>query len=42
MCACRGTRAGGMLPVAEVSTVEEVQKAREEFEVLVKNERYFF
>ncbi len=30
------------VPVAEVSTVEEVQKAREEFEVMVKNERYFF
>lgn len=29
------------VPVAEVSTVEEVQKAREEFEVMVKNERYF-
>ena len=30
------------VPVAEVSTVEAVQKAREEFEVMVKNERYFF
>ena len=30
------------VPVAEVSTVEEVQKAREEFEVMVKKERYFF
>ncbi|MDP6039685.1 MAG: 3D-(3,5/4)-trihydroxycyclohexane-1,2-dione acylhydrolase (decyclizing) [Candidatus Latescibacteria bacterium] len=29
------------VPVAEVSTVEEVQKAREEFEVMVKKERYF-
>ena len=29
------------VPVAEVSTVAEVQKAREEFEVMVKNERYF-
>lgn len=29
------------VPVAAVSTVEEVQKAREEFEVMVKNERYF-
>ncbi|MCY3869693.1 MAG: 3D-(3,5/4)-trihydroxycyclohexane-1,2-dione acylhydrolase (decyclizing) [Gemmatimonadetes bacterium] len=29
------------VPVAEVSTVAEVQKAREEFEVMVKKERYF-
>lgn len=29
------------VPVAEVSSVEEVQKAREEFEVMVKKERYF-
>lgn len=29
------------VPIAEVSTVEEVQKAREEFEVMVKKERYF-
>ena len=29
------------VPIAEVSTVEEVQKAREEFEEMVKTERYF-